>query len=119
MLRYSLVTAAFVFTLPAGAAAHAFLTRAVPAANSTVTPPPAEIRLIFGSRLESGFAKVEVSVDGQKLTNLPKASTGADGRTVSLALPGAAPGAYRVTWSVVAHDGHRTSGTYNFTATAK
>lgn len=118
MLRYALL-AACVLAAPHAAVAHAFLKRAVPAANSTVAPPPAELRLIFGSKLEAGFAKMEVSVDGQKLTGLPDAATDADGKTVSLALPSPTPGAYSVTWSVVAHDGHRTGGTYSFTAKAK
>ncbi len=117
MLRYALL-AACVFAAPHGAAAHAFLERAVPAANSIVAPP-AELRLIFGSKLEAGFTKLEVSVDGRKLTGLPDVATGADGKTISLVLPSPTPGAYSVTWSVVAHDGHRTGGTYRFTAKAK
>ncbi len=119
MLRRSLLATALALAAFHEAAAHAFLKRAVPAANSTVAPPPAELRLIFGSKLESGFAKLQVNVNGQALTGLPDAATGDDGKTVSLALPTPAPGTYTVKWSVVAHDGHRTSGTYTFTAKAK
>ncbi len=119
MLRRSLLALAFTLAGVHDAAAHAFLKRAVPAANSIVAPPPSEIRLIFGSKLEAGFAKLEVTVNGRALTGLPAAATGADGETVSLALPTPAPGTYTVKWSVVAHDGHRTGGTYTFTAKMK
>jgi methionine-rich copper-binding protein CopC len=119
VLRRSLLAATLALAAVQQAAAHAFLKRAVPAANSTVAPPPSELRLIFGSKLEPGFAKLEVSVNGQSITGLPDPATGDDGKTVSLALPTPAPGTYSVKWSVVAHDGHRTSGTYNFTAKAK
>ncbi len=119
MLRRSLLATALVLAVVHDAAAHAFLKRAVPAANSIVAPPPAELRLIFGSKLEPGFAKLEVSVNGHILTGLPDAGTGDDGKTVTLALPAQAPGTYSVTWSVVAHDGHRTSGKYSFTAKPK
>ncbi len=118
-MRPTLLATALALAAFHDAAAHAFLKRAVPAANSTVAPPPAELRLIFGSKLEPGFAKVAVSVNGQTLTGLPDPATGDDGKTVSLALPTPAPGTYTVTWSVVAHDGHRTGGTYTFTAKTK
>jgi methionine-rich copper-binding protein CopC len=119
VLRRSLLALALALAGFQDAAAHAFLKRAVPAANSIVAAPPTELRLIFGEKLEPGFAKLEVSVNGQALTGLPAAATGDDGKTVSLALPGQAPGTYTVKWSVVAHDGHRTNGTYMFTAKPK
>jgi methionine-rich copper-binding protein CopC len=119
VLRRSLLALALALAGFHHAAAHAFLKRAVPAANSIVAPPPAELRLIFGEKLEPGFAKLQVSVNGQALTGLPAAATGDDATTVTLALPAPAPGTYTVKWSVVAHDGHRTSGTYIFTAKTK
>ncbi len=119
MSRLSLLAAAFAMSIVQQAGAHAFLRRAVPAANSVVTPPPTELRLVFGSKLEGGFAKIEVSVDGRALAGLQDAVVGKDGETVTLALPGGAAGSYLVHWSVVAHDGHRTGGSYTFNATMK
>ena len=119
MTRLSLVAAAFVMSIAQQAGAHAFLRRAVPAANSVVAPPPAELRLVFGSKLEGGFAKIEVSVDGRKVDGLQDAVVGQDGETVIQALPGRAAGNYLVHWSVVAHDGHRTGGSYSFHADTK
>jgi methionine-rich copper-binding protein CopC len=34
---------------------------------------------------------------------------------MSVALPDLAPGVYKVQWTAVAADGHRTQGHYNFT----
>ena len=119
MSRPGLIAAAFIMSVVQQAGAHAFLRRAVPAANSVVAPPPGELRLVFGSKLESGFAKIEVSVNGRKLAGLQAAVLGQDGETVTLALPAGAAGSYLVHWSVVAHDGHRTGGSYTFNATTK
>ena len=39
----------------------------------------------------------------------------ADPKLLEVDVPQLKPGTYRVTWSVVAKDGHRTSGDYTFT----
>ncbi len=38
-----------------------------------------------------------------------------NGKVVSVAVPPLPPGSYKVMWSVVARDGHPTTGEYTFT----
>lgn len=110
---------AFLATFGASAFAHSYLERAEPAAGSTVSPPPAFIRMIFGSPLETGFAKIRVQRDGDDIEALPEPNLASDGRMLTVSLPNPIPGAYKVFWSVVAKDGHRTAGDFVFSAQAK
>jgi methionine-rich copper-binding protein CopC len=52
-----------------------------------------------GARVDSGHGRVDTT----------------DPKLLEVDVPQLAPGTYRVTWSVVARDGHRTSGDYTFT----
>jgi methionine-rich copper-binding protein CopC len=102
---------------PAIAWAHAALLESTPRDGEVVaTSPPAAV-LRFSSRIEKGLTRAIL--------------TGADGRTTALAvepdraedppdrvsipLPSLAPGAYRLSYRVLAADGHSTPGQIRFT----
>jgi methionine-rich copper-binding protein CopC len=95
---------------------HAYPDHADPKVGATIATCPAVVRIWFDSDLEPVFssimvhaAKDEVMVDKH------------DGRVDSsnptlleVSVPVLPPGEYIVYWSVVARDGHRTSGNYRF-----
>jgi methionine-rich copper-binding protein CopC len=95
--------------------AHAFPQAEQPLVGSTVSTPPSRVTITYDAPIESLFAKLEVlDQAGQEQAQGPPA-VGPDHRTLSVKLKPLKPGDYTVKWSVVAEDGHRTEGSYNFT----
>ena len=112
-----LTTAAALAALPllalaTGASAHAALKSSLPAANATVAAP-ATISLTFTESITPKFSSAMLmKADGSAVA----AKSTAAGKIVTAkpAMP-LAPGAYMVMWSVVASDGHKSMGNFNFT----
>jgi methionine-rich copper-binding protein CopC len=101
--------------LPAGALAHAFLDRAVPAVGSKVHGQPAEVRLRFSQPLEPAFSTVRVlDAGGKQVDRKDKRLDPADASVLKVSLPRLAPGVYRVLWRVLSADAHVTEGDYSF-----
>jgi methionine-rich copper-binding protein CopC len=101
-----------LLALATGANAHAALKASMPAANATVAAP-ATINLTFTESLTPKFSSATLmKADGSAVA----ARSTASGKSVT-AKPAAplTPGAYMVMWSVVASDGHKSSGNYSFT----
>lgn len=96
--------------------AHAFLVQASPGAGTVLDQAPEEIVLDFDRALEPAFSELHLTHadDG---TPVDTGSTADPMQTTQLRLklPELAPGRYRVSWSVVGRDGHRTHGAYVFT----
>jgi methionine-rich copper-binding protein CopC len=100
---------------PTAACAHAFPNAEQPLVGSTVTKPPQQVAITYDAPIESLFAQLDVvNGSGEQETNGTPA-VGPDHRTLSIALKPLQPGDYTVKWSVVAEDGHRTEGSYDFT----
>jgi copper resistance protein C len=100
---------------PAGALAHAFLDRAVPAVGSTVHGPPAEVRLRFTQELEPAFSTVRVfDKNGAQVDRMDKQLDRNDASLLKVSLPRLAPGIYRVVWRVLSVDTHVTEGDFTF-----
>ncbi|SAL45730.1 copper resistance protein CopC [Caballeronia terrestris] len=94
--------------------AHAVPKHQVPAADSTVSAPH-EVAIDFGEALEPSFSKLDVTdAAGKPVTAAKSAVDASDKKHMSVALGDLAPGTYRVSWTAVAADGHRTQGHYNF-----
>ena len=110
-----LLIAVAVASTPEAAAAHAFPNGSEPAVGSTVSTPPAQVVVNFDSPIEQMFAKLSVfDSSGQAQDNgTPVVSD--DHRQLSIKLKPLGPGEYTVKWTVVAEDGHRTEGSFNFT----
>lgn len=94
---------------------HAKLQASAPAADSVVSPAPAQLRLQFNEPLELPFSKVRL-VDDQGAVVEPSktAVDAADPKALVSALPALRPGAWRVQWSTVTRDGHKVKGEFGF-----
>jgi methionine-rich copper-binding protein CopC len=103
-----------------GALRHLRLVKAEPAADSTITLAPAEIRLFFSEApVLTGTTIRVVSVD-QKVweVNTP-AKDAKDAKIVHAAFKAApTPGVYTVSWRTSARDGHVIRGDFKFTYSA-
>jgi len=107
------VILALASTTPAFA--HARLVEAVPSVGGVVAEI-AEIRLGFSEGVEAKFSTITLSgAAGQPLSTPPATLDPKDAHILRLLLPGPlAPGEYKVAWSVVSVDTHRTSGSFTF-----
>jgi methionine-rich copper-binding protein CopC len=113
LFRASALLAALAF--PAGALAHAFLDRAVPAVGSKVHGQPAEVRLLFSQPLEPAFSTIRVvDASGRQVDRKDKRLDPRDASVLKVSLPKLAPGIYRVVWRVLSVDTHVTAGDYTF-----
>ncbi len=112
-----MLIACFVFfAAPQDAAAHAYPDHADPKVGSTVTVSPSRVRIWFDSELEPAFSTIMVHDAGNFMVDKRDGHVDSDDPTLlEVSLPPLPPGIYRVFWSVVARDTHRTSGNYTFT----
>lgn len=97
------------------ACAHARLEASEPKASSVLTQAPQRIRLQFNEPIEPAFSKVALTnVQG---TGIAVKAVPDDDRHKALAvsLPALRPGEYRVRWTAMGHDGHKTRGEFSFT----
>lgn len=106
--------AAFVALGPSGAMAHAALTKAEPAANST-GPAPQTITLHFDDALIAKVSNLKLTdVDGSAIA-ITLVETN-DSKTIA-AKPTAplGVGLYTVTWTAASEeDGHKMTGNFSF-----
>ncbi len=101
----------------APAFAHAHLTSATPAANSTVAAAPTELNLTFSEGVNPKFTGAKLIGPDRKAVATGDAKLGPGGDT-TLIVPvsgSLSAGAYTVNWHALATDGHKTSGSYSFT----
>ncbi len=94
--------------------AHAILMESTPTKNSTVAGPDVSITLRFNVRVDGSRSRLHLlSSDGSSQTLSP-AKQSAPAILQSEA-KGLKPGAYKLKWSVLASDGHMSSGEVPFT----
>ena len=110
----SLVVAAAVVISASPVWAHARLVSATPASGAVVSAPGA-VSLTFSERFAAPFSSVEVKDAEGRAVSLRQAVS-EDGKTLSgsFARP-LSTGVYEVLWAIAAADGHRMTGSYNFT----
>ncbi len=107
---------ALICVLPGKAMAHAFPDHSDPRVGATVATSPAMVRIWFDSELEPAFSAIFVQDGKGKKVDKGDGHVDASDHTVLEAgLPVLRPGTYRIYWSVVARDGHRTEGDFSFT----
>jgi len=112
----AMVALLYVIGTPGIAQAHAHPDHADPKVGSTVSPSPHQVRIWFDSDLEPAFSSIEVRAPGGKKVNDGRARVdSSDPKLLEVSVPRLPKGTYHVVWKVVARDGHRTSGDYEFT----
>lgn len=101
--------------LPGIALGHAFPDHADPKVGATVTASPSRVRIWFDSALEPVFSSIKVQdASGKTVDNKDGRVNPSDATLLEVTVPRLSSGSYRVFWSVVARDGHRTTGDYTF-----
>jgi methionine-rich copper-binding protein CopC len=105
---------AAIMLAPRAARAHAFPEHENPAAGATVKSPPARVTIKFDAPIEKLFANLKVlDSSGRNLAAQPVVDSA--NQSISAAVAPLKPGDYKVVWSVVCTDSHRTEGSYQFT----
>ena len=99
---------------PAGVSAHAFPDHSEPRVGHTVDAPRS-VRIWFDGAIEPVFSTVRVEDGGKRRVDAGDARVDTkDSTLLEVSLPALPPGSYKVFWSVVARDGHRTEGAFPF-----
>jgi methionine-rich copper-binding protein CopC len=107
--------AAALLLAPASGWAHAFPDHSEPRVGHTVEAPPPSVRMWFDGEIEPVFSTLRVENGDKQRVDKGDARVDAKDRTLlEVSLPPLPPGRYRVFWSVVARDGHRTEGDFAF-----
>src|SRR5262249_42098161 len=108
-----LLVLALVF-MPVPVRAHAFPDHSEPRVGHTVDPPRS-VRVWFDGAIEPVFSTIRVENEDKRQVDRGDARVNAtDSTLLEVSLPVLPPGRYRVFWSVVARDGHRTEGSFPF-----
>jgi len=111
-----LLAVAALLLAPSWAWAHAFPDHSEPRVGHTVEASPPAVRIWFDGRIEPVFSTLRVEDAGKRRVDKGDARvSSADGTLLEVGLPSLPSGRYRVYWSVVARDGHRTEGDFPFT----
>ncbi len=118
MIRWPPLASLLVLTLMMHAStawAHAFPERAEPGAGALLGRAPKVVRIRFDRAIEPAFffLRVEDAHGVRVDANDARLQHGRND-TLIVTLRTLLPGRYRVFWSVVARDGHRTRGDYEF-----
>jgi methionine-rich copper-binding protein CopC len=112
----TLIFLVFFCSLPEVSWGHAFPDHSNPKVGSTVSDPPAQVRIWFDGDLEPAFSTIMVhDMNGRMVDNQNGRVDPSDPTLLEVGLPKLPPGTYLVIWNVVARDGHRTRGQYTFT----
>lgn len=98
--------------IAATALAHAHLEKSTPADGSTLTTAPAAFEVTFSEAARLTALSIQKGQDPKQAVKELPASVD---RTLRVALPTLAPGAYTLVWRAVAADGHVSSGAVHFT----
>jgi len=116
-IRTLFAALAVFFALGMGIAfAHAHLSRSAPAADSTVSVAPKEIRLWFTQALEQDPSSLTVvDATGHSVAQGKMRLDPEDKKQMVLALESLKAGTYKVAWKAASVDGHATNGEFTFT----
>jgi len=99
---------------PAGVSAHAFPDHSEPRVGYSVEAPRS-VRIWFDGAIEPIFSTIRVEDGDKRRVDAGDARVDTkDNRLLEVSLPSLPPGRYKVFWSVVARDGHRTEGAFPF-----
>ncbi len=111
----TILAALVLLAIPYPALAHAALTGTTPAADENLDQAPTEVRLTFGGELQpdgSGFSVTDA--DGNEVGTGSLDLDVAERNQIAGDVEISEPGTYTVSWTSVAADGHRDSGSFTF-----
>ena len=115
-LLRAVLCASLAVAAPGWAWGHAFPERAEPRVGEELVISPIRVRIRFDASLEPAFSTLQVrNTNGQIVNRGDGHVDASDPTALEVSLPSLPPGTYRVFWSVVGRDGHRTQGDYTFT----
>ena len=81
-----------------------------------MTVAPTLVRIWFDGEMEPAFSTIRVqNLSGQQVDKGDGHVDSSDATLLEVSVSSLPAGNYRVIWSVVARDGHRTEGDYTFT----
>jgi methionine-rich copper-binding protein CopC len=102
---------------PALASAHAVLLESTPRDGEVIAAAPPAAMLRFNVRIERRLARAALTGPGGRAIPLPGVPVTAEDAPdrVSIPLPPLSPGVYRLTYVVLASDGHASPGQIRFT----
>lgn len=110
-----LLVAAALLVAPSSGWAHAFPDHSEPRVGHTLDASPPTVRIWFDGAIEPVFSTIRVeSADQQRVDKRDGRVDPTDPTLLQVSLPPLPPGRYRVLWSVIARDGHRTEGDFPF-----
>lgn len=113
---FALVCFSFLLSLPAVSRGHAFPDHSDPRVGAAIPGSPSAVRIWFDSELEPAFSTMMVHNSHHDMVDKRDSRVDpADPKLLEVSVPPLPQGTYHVFWSVVARDGHRTSGDYSFT----
>jgi hypothetical protein len=99
---------------PAVVSAHALPDHSEPRVGHSVEAPRS-VRIWFDGAIEPVFSTIRVEDGGKRRVDAGDAHVDTNDSTLlEVSLPALPPGRYKVFWSVVARDGHRTEGAFPF-----
>lgn len=106
----------FLSALPAMVWGHAFPDHSEPKVGAIISVAPTVVRIWFDSTLEAAFSTLHIQdANGRQVDKEDGHVDSADPKLLEVSLPPISSGIFRVLWSVVARDGHRTEGNFTFT----
>jgi methionine-rich copper-binding protein CopC len=96
---------------------HLALSRAEPAADSTVTVAPTQLRLFWTEAPTVAATTVRLTTASNQVVQVAAPKPDAkDAKILNVAITGqVTPGVYTVTWRTAGQDGHVLNGSYKFT----
>jgi len=111
-LRMAAALLAIVPSAIGPAWAHVFPDHSEPRVGRVLDAPPPAVRVWFDGQIEPAFSTLRVEDAAQHRVDRNDARV--EGNLLEISLPPLPAGRYRVYWSVVARDGHRTEGSFPF-----
>jgi hypothetical protein len=95
--------------------AHASLVKSDPPRRSTLAESPSKVQLWFNEEIETAYAAVSVvDVNDKVVSQATPEKVADDPKSIILALPELAAGAYKVQFRVLSIDGHVVDSSYSF-----
>jgi copper resistance protein C len=111
----ALLFLSFLLVLPGVSQGHAFPDHSDPKVGATVSSSTSIVRIWFDGDLEPVFSTIVVQdASGKKVDKGNGRVNPSDAKLLEISVPPLQAGTYRVVWSIVARDGHRTNGDYTF-----